>query len=1057
MSNNDKIEIVVPASIIDQVKEGLIKVGYADESTDPEFVQDCYFKWVMVNQAGFNPNMPYAICLLPKTIQQALGYGDGTEPTEPTNPGALFFRIPESAKQKAIVDAIVGGTYSPAGFTGLDSSVLHTTEEVEYKKTSIGTEVVLASTRLIQGQDETTVSTTKSLLIILEVVGLTPEIRGALLNEETPTKVYLFESGSWGDLPYAFLDSYIAQFTDGKYYAVIPSNTLDREQGATSAKIALDEDGEGTEKQRVECAFALLYGGALVVEEPPALTDITFKHVDAANYYMVLESAFLSNWVSSVSGSPADILNPNSIDLTDRVGGGYNVFLKDARLIANISDKAVALSKTFYTMFELEGLTKDIYDQALAGTSEGLIYTYSPTSGTWVGNSFSALFGYYVGLNPMDNKYYMLIPQTTMNVGGASSSVQYFGIDADGPGSTYVRHEIDGTFYYTGKAEPADDGLLKLKMPTTAEAQAMYSEIASGDWSDAMVNQYFNSGSRAITPASVATISVTPEGYYNVNPVDKTKFSFGANTVQLTEHIAPLLYELINVTQSEIEALIAGTSDARLLTWSGSNPAESLDPTMFAACLKQRPSTGAWYVVLYTQVAAYTASAEFAALDITGNGLDSFEPAMPASLLIPISSKPAELPAFTLTAVDRETSYSLNTQLRAGIISMPAGLGIEPSDIIDHSDSNWELGTTKNVYLSFTPTPLYNLTGMHPFKSYLGTAYSAPYTDMETRPLADNKVVLSFLKLNGVVEGNATRSFDALCRGQTPFTIMRFTDLRNNFGDIITGSAASSEAEIEAIKGKFIIEDGYDKFLCTVHRIIGTPSTVAYAIARDGIIQGSAMATGFYPMPSITYAKGATVDNNNEVLTYQAGATLPLEGGGTIEGFGTFNQLPLGSFYSLDLANLLNSTDANLKFDMDIMLCLPDTSLLLLDDPYQRDASYSTPLVNIKVDNTLGTASMSFMNGGVEITDPAVVKATTKLMFSRLGNPGLPNSLVRATYKENSAAWKYIDSRSENYPGVSNFDSSQYPNIISVVKIHSHTVGTESTLNYSIRPTLLLN
>lgn len=69
MSN---VETVVPATILNEIKTGLIAVGYAHESTPLSFVQDAYFKYVMINQTGFNPSIPYAIALLPQSIQAQL-------------------------------------------------------------------------------------------------------------------------------------------------------------------------------------------------------------------------------------------------------------------------------------------------------------------------------------------------------------------------------------------------------------------------------------------------------------------------------------------------------------------------------------------------------------------------------------------------------------------------------------------------------------------------------------------------------------------------------------------------------------------------------------------------------------------------------------------------------------------------------------------------------------------------------------------------------------------------------------------------------------------------
>ena len=66
------IETVVPATILNEIKTGLIAVGYAQEDTPLSFIQDAYFKYVMITQTGFNPSVPYAIGLLPKSIQDQL-------------------------------------------------------------------------------------------------------------------------------------------------------------------------------------------------------------------------------------------------------------------------------------------------------------------------------------------------------------------------------------------------------------------------------------------------------------------------------------------------------------------------------------------------------------------------------------------------------------------------------------------------------------------------------------------------------------------------------------------------------------------------------------------------------------------------------------------------------------------------------------------------------------------------------------------------------------------------------------------------------------------------
>lgn len=57
--------IRVPADQLAQIKQGLIKLGYTDESLSDEVVQDFYYKYTIVRQTGFDPDTPYAINLIP--------------------------------------------------------------------------------------------------------------------------------------------------------------------------------------------------------------------------------------------------------------------------------------------------------------------------------------------------------------------------------------------------------------------------------------------------------------------------------------------------------------------------------------------------------------------------------------------------------------------------------------------------------------------------------------------------------------------------------------------------------------------------------------------------------------------------------------------------------------------------------------------------------------------------------------------------------------------------------------------------------------------------------
>lgn len=81
--------LVIPAHLLQPIKDALIELGYVTESTSLHFVQDAYFKYVMVRQTSVmtNTNVPYAFGFLPKEIQEQLdGYEPPVDPEEPTEP-----------------------------------------------------------------------------------------------------------------------------------------------------------------------------------------------------------------------------------------------------------------------------------------------------------------------------------------------------------------------------------------------------------------------------------------------------------------------------------------------------------------------------------------------------------------------------------------------------------------------------------------------------------------------------------------------------------------------------------------------------------------------------------------------------------------------------------------------------------------------------------------------------------------------------------------------------------------------------------------------------------
>lgn len=58
-------QLTAPVDQLQFIKDGLIELGYANADTPLIVIQDLYYKYIIVRQTGFNPDIPYAIGLLP--------------------------------------------------------------------------------------------------------------------------------------------------------------------------------------------------------------------------------------------------------------------------------------------------------------------------------------------------------------------------------------------------------------------------------------------------------------------------------------------------------------------------------------------------------------------------------------------------------------------------------------------------------------------------------------------------------------------------------------------------------------------------------------------------------------------------------------------------------------------------------------------------------------------------------------------------------------------------------------------------------------------------------
>lgn len=93
-------EIVVPETLLPDLKDALEYFGYANTDTPIGFVQECYIRYINAKYPGFNANVPYALEYLPPQMRDLFidpNEGGSTEPTEPepAAPNPAFIIIGE--------------------------------------------------------------------------------------------------------------------------------------------------------------------------------------------------------------------------------------------------------------------------------------------------------------------------------------------------------------------------------------------------------------------------------------------------------------------------------------------------------------------------------------------------------------------------------------------------------------------------------------------------------------------------------------------------------------------------------------------------------------------------------------------------------------------------------------------------------------------------------------------------------------------------------------------------------------------------------------------------
>lgn len=249
------IELVVPATILDEIKTGLIAVGYAHEDTPLSFIQDAYFKYVMITQTGFNPSVPYAIGLLPKSIQDQLI----TNPEVP-NDSLVYLKAPSASVYASLISEIIAGTFvSGTPFDQVYRLSPDASRVVAYPGVN-GVVFDVIDRTILGARNGALIAVdsfngSNNLVIITEVVNMTDSMFAEIVAQTSPIKISIRQAheyeGAWQELPAGFLPTFIHKHSSGKFYFVRASNVI-YDGGATAyCEMSIDLDGTGSEVAKV--------------------------------------------------------------------------------------------------------------------------------------------------------------------------------------------------------------------------------------------------------------------------------------------------------------------------------------------------------------------------------------------------------------------------------------------------------------------------------------------------------------------------------------------------------------------------------------------------------------------------------------------------------------------------------------------------------------------------------------------------------------------------------------------------------------------------------------
>lgn len=625
--------LTVPAYLIEPIKQGLIALGYANENTPASFVQDCYIKWVLVNQTGFNPNMPYSLCLLPKKLREELnvtGCGGGIDP----EPDLYQLISPNAVDYTGLIASILSGAWqlnSPLFPT--PSTDIHNLDQIAFRQDSRGLVVDIKDPTIVALQNGTRVVTSKSIPVLVEVHGFTDAIYDDLINGDSDLEVY-FNNGTanWSVMNPSQLQTFLKKNNvNGKYYFVFGTNTLDVVPPSNLNQVAIDEDGEGNKHEKYTGTLNLNFGEILEVPN----TGITLKS-PTASVYMQLADAIKSNaWVldSPILPDQTIVYGSETLSAHDSPDGVvFDVLVSSA--VNNNGPDFASLKSVVPILIEVVGLDDQEFDKIIAGTSA--FQLSSQNGGVWTVLP-SEMIPMVLKKYPTNGKFYV-VTSTNLLYKERDAQPAKLGIDQDGEGTEFERQEAIADLLCGTVAEPV--GEPRFTIPNKSKVLEMNSLIRSGSW-----NAFAGITDAPLLDEADFDLTITDNISY-IKPLNMSKFTI-TDTEVSTSYITPAYICIQDLTDEGANKILDGTTNLELYAGDSRANMQKVPTNSLNPFLKKNPVDNKWYYVISTNYFFFREPNYFYALGVSGEALagdallvttDNYgDPSVKPSVPVPIS------------------------------------------------------------------------------------------------------------------------------------------------------------------------------------------------------------------------------------------------------------------------------------------------------------------------------------------------------------------------------------------------------------------------------------